>query len=88
MTTATDITTSLPISVPSSVAQFFFACGCLDSDCHRCGYQPDALPYIVAAELRGMAGELMARHDENRTLSAQSAALVLLARAEQLDGAS
>jgi hypothetical protein len=32
-----------------------------------------------------MAGELMARHDMNRRLSAQSAAEVLLARAEQLE---
>lgn len=86
--TTTDVTTSLPLTVPSVAQDLFFACGCLDSDCHRCGYQADALPYIVAAELRGMAGELFARYDEDPGLSAYDAALVLLARAEQLDGAS
>lgn len=42
----------------------------------------------ISTELRGMAGELMARHDENRHLSAYSAALVLLARAEELEEAA
>lgn len=85
MTAAEKVAEPLPLSIPSVAHELFFACGCLDEGCSRAGFQADALPYIVAAELRGMAGEILARHDMNPRLSAQGAAFVLLARAEALE---
>jgi hypothetical protein len=75
----------LLLSIPAVAHEFFFACGCLDSHCVRSGFQAEALPYVAAAELRGMAGELIARADMNPRMSALSAAHVLLARAESLE---
>lgn len=85
MTAAEKLAEPLPLSIPTVAYQSYFACACLNEHCTRAGFQADALPHIVAAELRGMAGELMARHDVDRRQSGYSAALVLLARAEALE---
>lgn len=71
----------LPISIPK--AAYRFRCGC-DS------FRADALPFVVATELRGLAGEILARNDEARArgtrLTAYEVAWVLTARADELEG--
>lgn len=52
-----DTTTPAELRVPDAAADLYFACGCSESGCSRAGYQSDALPIIVAAELRRFAEE-------------------------------
>lgn len=70
-----------PLSMPATVRVHRCDCG---------GYTAKALPYVAAAELRAMAGELLARNDVARETATQftgyHAAWVLTARADELEG--
>lgn len=84
-----DRTGSLPISIPAVAHEFWFACGCLDQDCARAGFQADALPYVVAHELRAVAGDLTARLEValelGRPMTADDVLNFLLGRANALE---
>ncbi len=53
----TDTTTPAELEIPDAAKDQAFACGCARLDCRREGYQDDALPIIVAAELRRIVEE-------------------------------
>jgi hypothetical protein len=46
VTAAEKVAEPLPLSIPAVAHEFWFACGCLESDCVRAGFQADALPYV------------------------------------------
>ncbi len=91
-----DTTTPAELEIPDAAKDQAFACGCARLDCRREGYQDDALPIIVAAELRRQAEAITATvrasftgrisslsADEQKVYAAQWH--VLSRRADELD---
>lgn len=82
------------VKIPDEASEFFFTCQC---GCGRRGYQSEALPIVVAAELRRFAAEA---HEEaqgyplnttghiTRRDIALTYARMLKLRAAELDGES
>jgi hypothetical protein len=74
--------TAAELEIPPAAVDAYFVCGCSESGI-RAGYKPEALPAVVAAELRRIADEpgmgfMTGPHDV-------SAANRLRARADELD---
>lgn len=69
-------TPAVELAVPERAADEWFVCGCSESGI-RAGYKAEALPVIVAAELRRLAPLL-----SDRGTSAD----LLRDRADELDG--
>lgn len=76
------MTESIDLTIPDAAADSWFHCGC-EAGCSRSGYQPEALPLIVAAELRRLADEI---GDRSFADNAWWFMDVLTARAAELDG--
>lgn len=51
---------SADLEIPDAAQEAFFCCSCGDPGCDRSGYQAEALPHIVAAELRRLAAKITA----------------------------
>ena len=86
------VTTETPeLHVPPAAADAWFTCGCSESGI-RSGYKPEALPVVVAAELRRIA-EYFDRWATESGLqwngldddTLRTAALSLRGRASELD---
>lgn len=74
-TTPDETSAGRDLTIPQAAADEWFACGCSESGCIRAGYQADALPIVVAAELRRFAAYF----------APSTCATALRARAEELD---
>lgn len=75
-------TTPADLTIPPDAAEAWFACGCSESGI-RSGYKPEAVPLIVAAELRRLAEEIGDRSSADNTWWFMD---VLTDRANELDG--
>lgn len=86
--------TPADLSIPDAAADGWFQCGCTESGCTRAGYQAEALPLIVAAELRRLADFYSAvvvycgtsRGVQTGNKAFSLVARQLRARADELDG--
>lgn len=67
------------LTIPEAARELVFACGCHDPKCSREGYLEEALPLVVAAELRGLAALVSVLDD------AASFTEFLLGRVAELD---
>lgn len=72
------------IEIPEAAQEFRFRCGCDDPDCGREGYTAEALPLVVAAELRRQAAAFGGWHKDD-VVRAHALRDLFLRRAAELD---
>lgn len=51
------------IGIPEAALEYWFACGCGSASCHRSGFSKEALPIIMAENLRWLMVTLECRND-------------------------
>jgi hypothetical protein len=75
---------SAELEIPQAAADAWFHCGC-EKGCDRAGYQPEAIPLIVAAELRRLIDTVLDRDPAADVHAGPVSLSDLLARVYELD---